>query len=107
MRYSESQPDEKGCVTLKVDGSLTHKTAPDFIPVRDNLALRLERGEIRGVIIDCGALLQIDTVGVEILFHLYRRSKACGGSVSLANVNGQARSLLRLLHLDKAEGFLL
>ena len=61
------------------------------------LALQpLLKSEGKPVVIDCTSLEYISSSGLRILLGILKRSKACGSSVTLKNVNDVIREVLEL-----------
>lgn len=57
--------------------------------------------DVHRVIIDCGKLQSISSVGLGMLMRSQQKLKAKGGQIKLANVPSVIAGVLRVVHLDK------
>ena len=86
-----------GSLVLRVTGSLDAMTAPDLIPVIEELAAQKRKD----IAIDIAGLELIDSSGVAVLVSLYKRARAQGGKVSVVGARAQPLAILKLLKMDR------
>jgi anti-anti-sigma factor len=54
------------------------------------------------VVLDLSEVGFLDSSGVGVIVFLFKRLKNAGGDLSIANVHGQPRELMKLLRIDSA-----
>jgi len=64
--------------------------------------IAIEESGVRKVLVDLGALRQIDSSGVGVLISLFKRVRYVGGQVCFVGVSGQPREVLKILRMDRA-----
>lgn len=85
---------------LAIDGSLDALTVRDLRPLLDEVV-----GEKpKSVTVDLSQLTLIDSSGVGAIVSLFKRVKADGGKVVVANAQDQPLAVLKLLKLDRVLG---
>jgi anti-sigma B factor antagonist len=87
-------------LVIMLTGKLDAASAEDF-----GKAYEAEvPSDIHKVIIDCGKLQSISSVGLGMLMRSQQRLKSKGGQIKLANVPSVIAGVLRVVHLDKVFG---
>lgn len=86
-----------GNLVLKVAGSLDAMTAPDLLPVIEQM---VEQKPHR-ITIDLEDLELIDSSGVAAIVALYKRTRAQGGEVLVTGARAQPLAILKLLRMDR------
>lgn len=72
----------------------------DASPMLDEVLHAIDQGG-RHVIVDCGALGYMSSVGLTALIRLHKRASERGGQVKLANVGRALTRLLQITRLDQ------
>jgi anti-sigma B factor antagonist len=98
MQFLVSRQAEKVVVTIQ--GEFDAKSAPS---VRDQIDGIVEE-KPRSVVVDLSALRLIDSTGVGAIVSLFKRTRAYGGEFQVVGVQGQPRSIFRILRLDRVFG---
>ncbi|MEM9691053.1 MAG: STAS domain-containing protein [Myxococcota bacterium] len=83
--------------TLAVRGELDSLTAPELRPILEAIA----ETDPQHVILDLAGLRLIDSSGVGAIVWLFKRVKATGGAFEVRGVQGQPRSIFKVLSLDR------
>jgi anti-sigma B factor antagonist len=83
---------------LTVRGVLDITNAVD---VKSEVAA-IEEAGIKKVLVDLGALRQIDSSGVGVLISLFKRVRYGGGQVCFVGITGQPKEVLKILRMDRA-----
>jgi anti-sigma B factor antagonist len=84
-------------VRLRIAGELDSITAPDIRPTFDAVA----DGEPKRVVLDLSALRLIDSSGVGAIVSLFKRVRAAGGEFEVTGIQGQPKSIFKVLSLDR------
>jgi anti-sigma B factor antagonist len=92
--------DLEGDLRLTIEGALDALTAREVRPIFDQVVA----DKPKRVTIDIGALTLIDSSGVGAIVSLFKRVKADGGVVVVANAQDQPLAVLKLLKLDRVFG---
>jgi anti-sigma B factor antagonist len=90
--------EQVGVTLLTLVGNLDASTSPEL--KREVVALETEK-QTR-VAVDLGKLKLIDSTGVGVLISLFKRTRALGGNVQFASLNGQPKEIFRLLRLERS-----
>jgi len=85
---------------LAIDGSLDALTVRDLRPLLDQVVSE----KPSNVTVDFEGLTLIDSSGVGAIVSLFKRVKAEGGKVIVANAKDQPLAVLKLLKLDRVLG---
>jgi anti-sigma B factor antagonist len=85
---------------LAIDGSLDALTVRDLRPLLDQVVSE----KPKSVTVDFNELTLIDSSGVGAIVSLFKRVKAEGGKVVVANAKDQPLAVLKLLKLDRVLG---
>jgi anti-sigma B factor antagonist len=85
---------------LAIDGSLDALTVRDLRPLLDQVVSE----KPKNVTVDFNGLTLIDSSGVGAIVSLFKRVKAEGGKVVVANAKDQPLAVLKLLKLDRVLG---
>lgn len=83
-------------LVMKVTGRLDNDTSRFFLGCVED---QVEDGHTR-IVIDCGLLEFISSLGVGTLVRLQSRLKRKGGIIKLANVQNMVADLLRIVRMD-------
>lgn len=86
--------------TLVLQGALDAHTAPEIRPIFDKLV----SDKRPRVTLDLLAVTMIDSSGVGAIVSLFKRLKAEGGQMVIANAHDQPLAVFKLLKLDKVFG---
>jgi anti-sigma B factor antagonist len=93
------QKEQRGAVTLlTLKGSLDAHTAGQLKPE----VVALSEAKQLKVVVDLQPLTLVDSTGVGVLISLFKRTRAIGGNVYFAGLNGQPKEVFRLLRLDRS-----
>ena len=92
--------NEDKAVRLRIAGELDAITAPELRSAFDALAAE----EPSRVVLDLSALDLIDSSGVGAIVSLFKQLKTFGGELGVVGLQGQPRSIFRLLRLDRVFG---
>ncbi|MBX3231189.1 MAG: STAS domain-containing protein [Labilithrix sp.] len=95
-----TRTDREGESRIQLEGSLDALTAPEIRPIFDKLVAEKRPR----VVLDLQNVTMIDSSGVGAMVSLFKRIKAEGGVVTVANAHSQPLSVLKLLKLDKVFG---
>ena len=98
MQLSKSQGTDGTKVAIA--GELDSVTAPEVRETFDSIA----DSKPRRVVLDLTALRLIDSSGVGAIVSLFKRVRAGGGRFEVVGVQGQPRSIFRVLKLDRVFG---
>ncbi len=93
----ETYPISHSVHVVRVHGDLDGKTAETFF---DGIAQIIDDGK-RKLIIDCGRLGYVSSVGIAALMRTHARMKAKGGNVKLAALQSVVQSVLTTMRLDR------
>ncbi len=85
---------------IAIAGELDSVTAPEVRETFDEVA----EGKPTKVVLDLTALRLIDSSGVGAIVSLFKRIRAAGGRFEVVGVQGQPRSIFRVLKLDRVFG---
>ncbi|HZO17176.1 MAG TPA: STAS domain-containing protein [Polyangiaceae bacterium] len=86
-----------GSTVLRIVGEFDSITAPDLRPTFDDVASR----QPQKVVLDLSGLRLIDSSGIGAIVSLFKRVRAYGGVFEVSGVQGQPRSIFKVLRLDK------
>lgn len=92
--YDES---DKDVLIIKADGGLNSDNAGEFVSKVEAL---VDAG-LKKIIIDCGKLAFLSSMGMATLMRLHKRMAHSGGNVKVANVHSMIAELLHIARLDK------
>jgi anti-sigma B factor antagonist len=92
--------DVAGGCRLQIEGALDALTARDVRPILDQIIA----DKPKRVIVDLEGLTLLDSSGVGAIVSLFKRVKADGGVVVVANARDQPLAVLKLLKLDRVLG---
>lgn len=95
MNFSKQVHD--GCVVFRIEGELDSTTAPDLRPTLEALAAE----QPADLVLDLTGLRLIDSSGVGVIVALFKRIRAAGGQFRVVGVQGQPRSIFRVLRMDR------
>ena len=95
MSYSKTT--EGDTIRLQIDAQLDSMNAPELRSVFDEII----EAHPRVVIVDLSGLRLIDSSGVGAIVSLFKRVKGYGGSFKVEGINGQPRSIFKVLRLDR------
>ncbi len=95
MNFSKTNNGDE--VVLKIEGELDSITASDLRPTLESLAAE----EPKKVVLDLTGLRLIDSSGVGAVVSLFKRVRATGGDFQVVGVQGQPRSIFRVLRMDR------
>jgi anti-sigma B factor antagonist len=89
--------DDGDKTVVHVEGRLDATTAGEFRVLADALVAekRLD------VTLDLALLELIDSTGVAAIVGLYKRTRAIGGAIKIANICAQPQAIFKLLRLDR------
>ncbi|MEM8737560.1 MAG: STAS domain-containing protein [Planctomycetota bacterium] len=96
----QTYPHGEDLKVVMISGSMG---ANDVKPLEETLDRELT-GEFNKLVIDCGKLESISSLGLGLLVRMQSRLKARGGEVRLANVQGVVADVLSVIQLDKVMG---
>ena len=96
MEFSPKEIDGDVMV-IEIDGGLDGTTAEAF--TQD--VIRMVEGGVSRLIIDCGKLTTLSSVGVGALIRLHKRASLQGGDVKLCHVPGVVVQVLSLMRMDR------
>ena len=88
---------EGDAIVLKIAGEFDSITAPELRPTFDEVA----DSKPNKVLLDLSALRLIDSSGVGAIVSLFKRVRATGGKFEVTGVQGQPRSIFKVLRLDR------
>lgn len=95
MEFEKST--EGDAIRLKIAGEFDSITAPELRDTFDEIA-----GENpTRVILDLSGLRLVDSSGVGAIVSLFKRIRAGGGKFEVVGVQGQPKSIFKVLRLDK------
>jgi len=96
--FQFERTEREGVTVLALTGNLDAATAgglkSEVIAVSDAKKTR--------VAVDLSKVRLIDSTGVGVLISLFKRTRALGGMVHFAGLNGQPKEIFRLLRLDRS-----
>lgn len=98
MALKLEQREDQGILILAVVGHLT--MGPEDVAFRNVLNSCIAAGKIR-IILDCGRLGDMDSVGLGTLVFYHIKLQRAGGGLALLNVSRTHMELLTLLRLDR------
>ncbi|MEM1030724.1 MAG: STAS domain-containing protein [Myxococcota bacterium] len=88
---------EGEAVRLKISGEFDSLTAPELRTTFDEIA----EAQPPRVILDLSGLRLVDSSGVGAIVSLFKRVRANGGKFEVVGVQGQPKSIFKVLRLDK------
>jgi anti-sigma B factor antagonist len=96
FQFQRERRDSVTLLSLKghLDAQSAAQLKPEVIAIADSKELK--------VIVDLAPLTLIDSTGVGVLISLFKRTRALGGQVFFAGLNGQPKEVFRLLRLDRS-----
>jgi anti-sigma B factor antagonist len=86
-----------GATVLRIIGEFDSITAPELRPAFDELAA----AKPSRVVLDLSGLRLVDSSGIGAIVSLFKRVRAYGGLFEVTGVQGQPRSIFKVLRLDK------
>ena len=86
-------------IHVRISGEMDALGCAEARPALEQLATEASDRE---VVIDLEGVSFLDSSGVGAIVFLYKRLRAGGGNLKVANVLGQPRELLKLLRIDQA-----
>ncbi len=86
-----------GTTNIHIGGEFDSLTALEVRAAFDDIAAQ----KPQRVVLDLKELTLIDSSGVGAIVSLFKRMKAVGSKFEVVNVNGQPRSIFKVLRLDK------
>ncbi|MGD9355389.1 MAG: STAS domain-containing protein [Chromatiales bacterium] len=95
----EHHVEQNGTLTLKLAGEMD---AAGCALARDDLEEIVSTAPQQGLVLDISAVTFLDSSGIGMIVFLFKRLKADGRSLRIANVGGQPRELMQLLRIEKA-----
>lgn len=95
MQFEKLQDGD--AVKLRIAGEFDSITAPELRPTFDEIAA----GSPPRVVLDLSGLRLIDSSGVGAIVSLFKRVRAAGGTFEVTGVQGQPRSIFKVLRLDR------
>ena len=96
--FSFERSERDGVTVLTLAGNLDASTS---IGLKQEV-IALEEAHQTRVAVDLGKVKLIDSTGVGVLISLFKRTRAQGGAVHFAALNGQPKEIFRLLRLDRS-----
>lgn len=87
--------NENGKITLKVDGWLDNKTAPELGNIIDEIK------EATELVLDFDNLEYMSSAGVRQVVSAHRTSSTLNASFSVINVNSDVMSIFQMTGLDR------
>lgn len=81
-----------------------HINSSSVAELEKKLRLSLASGDVEHLIVDCGKLQSISSIGLSMLLRMQSHLKKRGGDVRLANVSNMVAGVLRVVNLDKVLG---
>ena len=96
--FSFDRSERDGVTVLTLAGNLDASTSGGL----KLEVIALENAQQKRVAVDLGKLTLIDSTGVGVLISLFKRTRALGGTVQFAALNGQPKEIFRLLRLDRS-----
>ncbi len=98
MDYRTYRTGENNDVlVMEISGHLDNDTSEYFLECLDSI---IEDGD-KNVVIDCGQLKYISSLGIGTMIRIHSRMKGKGGNVRLAQVDGMVADILRAVHVEK------
>jgi anti-sigma B factor antagonist len=98
MAFSFERGERDAITVLSLSGNLDAATAhtlkQEVVAIADAKKTK--------VIVDLSKLTLIDSTGVGVLISLFKRTRAIGGQVFFAALQGQPKEIFRLLRLDRS-----
>ena len=89
---------DRDVLIVRADGGIDSHNANQFL---ESLGAIIDGG-VGKVIVDCRALRYISSFGVGVLVRLHKKLAQRGGHVKLAEVNGMAFRVLRMVGLEES-----
>jgi len=96
--FQFERTEREGVTVLALNGNLDAATASGL---KSEVVALSEAGKTR-VAVDLSKVTLIDSTGVGVLISLFKRTRAQGGMVHFAGLNGQPKEIFRLLRLDRS-----
>jgi anti-sigma B factor antagonist len=96
--FQFERTEREGVTVLTLTGNLDAATAAGL---KQEVVALSDAGKTR-VAVDLARLTLIDSTGVGVLISLFKRSRAQGGTVYFAGLQGQPKEIFRLLRLDRS-----
>lgn len=96
--FSFDRSERDGITVLTLAGNLDASTSGGL----KQEVIAIETAGQKRVAVDLGKLSLVDSTGVGVLISLFKRTRALGGSVQFAALNGQPKEIFRLLRLDRS-----
>ncbi|MEO1237484.1 MAG: STAS domain-containing protein [Planctomycetota bacterium] len=100
MIQTQTYPHGDDTLVVMVSGQLG---ANDVKPLEELIEHELTEAYNK-LVVDCGKLASISSLGLGMLVRMQSRLKARGGAVALANVQGVVADVLKVIQLDKVLG---
>jgi anti-anti-sigma factor len=88
-----------GALIIQLQGEMDAQGCTKLRPALDQLAAEHAHNK---VVLDLSEVGFLDSSGVGVIVFLFKRLKNAGGDLSIANVHGQPRELMKLLRIDSA-----
>ncbi len=98
MVFTFERSEREGTTMLSLAGNLDAATAHTLKAE----VVAIAEAKKQRIIVDLAKLTLIDSTGVGVLISLFKRTRAIGGQVFFAALEGQPREIFRLLRLDRS-----
>jgi anti-sigma B factor antagonist len=95
--FFESEHLPNGITVVKLSGQLDAESADYFFSCMTRV---IDAGH-RRIIVDCGRLAYLSSLGVGVLVRSAMRLRKCGGDIKLAGVGGTVVKVLEVVGLDR------
>ncbi len=96
MEFYYHESDDQ-ILVISADGGLNAGNASDFV---DRIKELVDAG-LRQIVVDCGALDYISSVGLAVLLRLHKTIATHGGNLRLAGLQGMVSQVLQVTSLNK------
>lgn len=96
-KFVKSYVVDDDVLVIQLKGNFDAETAPEF---QEAVKKHFDEGQ-RKIIIDCGHLGYINSLGIGALVALQTRLRRKGGQVKLAALQGLAAEVIRMVKIDK------
>jgi len=95
MMFTKTTSEET--TVLQIQGELDAMATPELRTTLDEIA----QAQPKKVVVDLSGLELVDSSGVGAIVSLFKRVRSMGGEFEVVGVQGQPRSIFKVLRLDR------